>query len=218
MQSIPHPFRARSFSGRLELKKVLFVVFLFFVADIATSHAAAWPAACGSDAVQYKVKTQKAAYGAEAPEPGKARVVLIEQRDDDIPSPLIRFAFDGTWVGATKGDSYFVTSVEPGSHALCGSRQSGARADKENLAVVKMSAEAGKTYYFLFHVKKQVVGFVGRSNGGAGGFGGTSGAATTPNMTAKDPDSIEVVDFTPLDENQGADVMRKSQLSSFSTK
>ena len=55
---------------------------------------------------------------------------------------------DGTWVGATKGNSYFATSLDPGVHHLCAVL--GKKVDAEPLTV-----EAGKTYYFQLEYKAE---------------------------------------------------------------
>jgi hypothetical protein len=60
-----------------------------------------------------------------------------------------RFGLDGGWVGATKGDSYFTLTVDPGERNLCASMQSApSNRKKEFTHVASFTAEAGKVYYF----------------------------------------------------------------------
>ena len=60
----------------------------------------------------------------------------------------------GAWVGATKGDSYFTVTVDPGEHNLCASMQSApTRMKKTFTQMASITAEAGKVYYFEAAVK-----------------------------------------------------------------
>ena len=90
--------------------------------------------------------------GARAPEAGKARIVFIGRIDapgclgcDDFAP---RIGVDGSWVGATKGNSYFVLDVAPGTHNVCADWKSISAARGRNWGVASFSAEPGQTYFF----------------------------------------------------------------------
>jgi hypothetical protein len=161
----------------------------------AIAKAEPLPAACGADTTHYKVSKSKTAPSLTPPA-DQALVVLIQkQTGDDFPSdPLIRFAVDGTWVGAVKGASYIAVPVSTGSHKLCVSRQSSIDTEKNNIGIAPLDAQAGSVYYFEFTLHREEIGFAERANGGAGG----AGTSTTPDMTAKRKDAIDTVTFTEL--------------------
>jgi hypothetical protein len=94
-------------------------------------------AACGDLQIAFSVGLAKSQHIVLPPEPGKARIVFIQ----DSPG-ITRVGIGGRWVGALKGNSYFSVSVEPGEQHLC------AAAKDNHLVLAHMVAEAGKTYYF----------------------------------------------------------------------
>jgi hypothetical protein len=94
---------------------------------LAQAHATVLPDACGDDKVKFDVKTQKDQPPPVPPEAGKSQLLLIENNDPQVSGfsyATIRFGTDGAWVGADKGNSYFVLTVNPGEHQLCASWQS----------------------------------------------------------------------------------------------
>jgi len=85
------------------------------------------------------------------PEPGKALVYVAEdfpQVQLSIGSPRIKVGLDGAWVGATHGNSYLFFSVDPGEHHLCIKWQSSLERFSKLASFARLTAEAGKTYYF----------------------------------------------------------------------
>src|SRR6185312_9705018 len=80
---------------------------------------------CGPAAVHFEVKTEKHHLPVR-PENGKALVYFLQDdtQFQSRPRPTSRIGIDGTWVGATKSNSYFYVSVDPGEHDLCSSWQS----------------------------------------------------------------------------------------------
>jgi hypothetical protein len=192
--------------------KPMFLIAMFFVAltSAAQTHKA-WPESCGSDAVQYKVKTEKK-QSPSAAEAGKALIVFIESTEGNFfPLPTARFGVDGNWVGADRGPSYFAYSVTPGLHKLCAARQSGIKADKDVVGVVTVNAEAGKVYYYEFKIMRTVVGSLSRGDGGGAGAGGL--LPSTPNMTAREGESVDTVSFNALSDDQVAKLMRTAPVS-----
>lgn len=168
------------------------------ISSAASAQTTTLPAACGPDSTQYKVSTVKTA-PVLTPAPGQALLVYIQKEGGDfIGSPLSRLGVDGSWVGAVKGQSFLTVSIAPGSHSICASRQSSAREEKDNLSTATLNAKAGDVYYFEYTLDRQEIGYAQRSNGGAGGFSGSSGAGTTPDMSAKRKDTVDTVSFTEL--------------------
>jgi len=107
------------------------------------------PDACGSNKIDFNVKTEKDQPAPAAPEAGKAQIVFIESIEKPFGcraiavscNPTVRFGADGDWVGAAKGNSYFAISVDPGVHHLC------TTAGKD-VGMDSFTAVAGKVYYY----------------------------------------------------------------------
>ncbi len=116
-------------------------------------HAAAeriLPAACGDDNIKFKVNVEKAQLDLPPLDPAKARLVFIETLDKHGiigSAATARFAVDGAWVGANKGDSFFFVDVDPGQHQLCANWQA-VDAKGKNVGLVAVKAVAGHVYYF----------------------------------------------------------------------
>jgi hypothetical protein len=127
---------------------------LLFTAMLSTSEAWAGkptvlPDACGAD-IKFDVKTQKNPPAPTPPEEGKARLILIAYWS--LGSYDVRFGMDGKWLGATKGNSYFVASIAPGEHHFCGSVQNSSKRAADLVGTLVFTAEAGKTYYLEYAV------------------------------------------------------------------
>lgn len=186
-----------------------FTIALIAVTLSAATQASAanWPDACGKDSVQFKVKTNKAQSELVVPEAGKALLVFTETVSGPFGSaPIARFGVDGSWAGANKGGSYFAVSVAPGEHHLCAVRQSGAKSDKANVGEATVNAQAGNVYYYDFKLTRTAIGSP-RENGG-GGLPGTP-----HDMTAKEPETVDSVAFTTLDEKEGQQLIGHSPQS-----
>jgi hypothetical protein len=185
-----------------------------FVVTLSALQAAAstWPAACGNDSTQFKVKTSKKQTELVAPEAGKALIIFTESVSGDFASdPVVRFGIDGSWAGANKGASYFAVSVAPGEHHLCAVRQSGAKSDRVNVGEATVKAEAGNVYYYDFKITRTAVGSP-RENGG-GGLPGTP-----HDMTAKEAETVDTVAFVVLDEKEGKHLINVSPQSTSTAK
>ena len=136
------------------------LISLVVLAASVRSHAFPLPDSCGDEKVKYEVKTQKQQVATSSPEPGKAQVVFIEREKSPVgiwgivpKYATIRFAVDGSWVGADYGSSYFIRVVDPGIHHLCANWQSAMKRLKRDVDVTSFTAEAGKTYYFEAEVE-----------------------------------------------------------------
>lgn len=110
---------------------------------------------CGPANVKFDITTTKQLPAAPAAQTGKALVYFLQDdlKYDAVPRPTTRFGIDGTWVGATHGNSYFYVFVDPGEHHICANWQSDRTGlswigSKRSTAAAQFTAEAGKTYYF----------------------------------------------------------------------
>lgn len=82
----------------------------------------------------------------ETPPAGKALVYLVT---DDVDSSTLRVGADGQWVGALTGYTHLSFAVDPGVRHLCIRTQgsSDREADEQWVALLRLDAVAGKTYY-----------------------------------------------------------------------
>ena|SRR5947209_1293005 len=107
---------------------------------------------CGPGAVHFEIKIDKHNRPTGGLEQGKALVYFIQDdtQFEARPRPTTRIGIDGTWVGATKANSYFYLSVFPGEHDLCSSWQSLPVFNAgQSAAAARFSAVEGQTYYFV---------------------------------------------------------------------
>ncbi len=147
--------------------------------------------ACGPDNSKFEVKTTKSRRPAMQPDAGKALVVFVEDDSQfaSHPAPTTRAGLDGSWVGATHGDSYFTFSLDPGEHHLCASWQTSVILGQgHKTAAAHFTARAGEAYYF--RVKNTFVRDVGRA----------------------------VISLKPLDSDEGILLTSKYSLSTFHPK
>jgi hypothetical protein len=178
------------------------------------------PDSCGPDEIKFKIdKAKPPVEGQPNPAPappaaGKAQIIFIEYVDNSGPfftTPTTRFGVDGKWVGANKGDSYFAVEVGPGLHRFCVNWQSDDKLAKK-VGMAKITAEAGKVYYFEILINRKRFGggggFVpgasgpGVTNGGGGFVGG--GSSTDISFT-----------FSQVDEDEGAYRLKASTPSTW---
>jgi len=159
---------------------------------VVATCATVLPDACGNNKVSFDIQLQKNPPAPAEPEAGKAQVFFIEKSQKPPVIGCIgcstdtRFGVDGAWVGATKDNSYFTISLDPGLHHLCAVR--GKDVDAEPLTV-----EAGKTYYFQVEYKAE-----GKQYG-------------TPNHPNYQVD--KKVQFSMLNEDEGKYRVKASALS-----
>ncbi len=104
-------------------------------------------AACGPRNVSFKVSLNESQHSVATPEPGKALVYFIHDAGTywTLRYPTVKVAVDGTWVGASHGNSFFSASVEPGEHHLCATLQSTAAS---GLELAHFTAAADTVYYY----------------------------------------------------------------------
>ncbi|MGA7891610.1 MAG: hypothetical protein WCA49_00160 [Candidatus Sulfotelmatobacter sp.] len=175
----------------MKLRAILLLYSFSVVAAVAT-YATVLPDACGNEKVSFEIRLQKNPPAPAAPEAGKAQVFFIEKSEKPPKigcldcGNVTRFGVDGAWVGATKDNSYFNISLDPGVHHLCAVL--GKEVDAEPLSV-----EAGKTYYFQAEYKA---------------VGTQYGTADQPNYQVK-----KKVQFSMLNEDDGKYRVKASALS-----
>lgn len=119
-------------------------------------------AGCGPANVSFDVKNDGAHHPTVTSNPDKAVVYVIENQRSGcfLCDTSVKLGVDGSWVAATKGNSYTFFSVDPGDHHLCSAMQASSR-NADTVAVTGFTAEAGKAYYFR-------VRLTDRNNSGTG--------------------------------------------------
>jgi hypothetical protein len=158
--------------------------------------SATLPDACGKENLSFDIHLRKNAPPPGVPEAGKGQIIFIEKSNHPPKiacldagvscNDVTRFGVDGAWVGATKGNSYFPISLEPGLHHLC--VVVGKEAHAEPLTV-----EAGHAYYFQDEFRAE---------------GRQYGTTTEPNWQVK-----KNVEFSMLNEDEGKYRVKVSALS-----
>lgn len=181
--------------------KKMFVLFLLSVFSGFGTHlfATTLPDACGDDKVQFDVTMAKNAPAPAALADGKARIVFIERIDTNGLcigcNYTARVGMDGAWVGANKGNSYFVLDVAPGEHHVCADWQSAIGKRRAQVGMGSLTAEAGKVYYYQIHIKATP--------------GEVSGMPNGP-VTSTD---VWTLDLAPLSDDEGKYRMKISALA-----
>jgi hypothetical protein len=167
--------------------KAAVVVILFAAAALAQENPTplGLHAACGPLGVKFDTATSNAQPPAQ-PDPGKALVYVAEDFTTvgpSIGSPRIKVGLDGAWMGATHGKSYLFFQVDPGEHHLCIKWQSSLERFSKLASFARLTAEAGKTYYFRSRIA----------------FSGQSAATEYLDLDALDPDEGQyLVATSPL--------------------
>jgi hypothetical protein len=115
-------------------------------------------AGCGPVVTQFRVKVDKAKHEIVQPEAGKSLVyVIVQERPHPgealyIGNITTRVGADGKWVGANYGESYVSFVLEPGEHRLCSDWQSAMKSKQKLADAADLTAQAGRTYYFLLEL------------------------------------------------------------------
>jgi hypothetical protein len=127
-------------------------IFLLSLCALAPLPAAArnLPPGCGPDKLKFNVTVGTIVADMPALAPGKARLIFIEtlvKHGVLGAAPTTRYAVDGAWAGATKGNSFFLVDVDPGYHQICANWQA-VNTTGDNVGMTQVNAIAGDTYYF----------------------------------------------------------------------
>lgn len=122
--------------------KLAAAAFILLVGTFGATRAQAQ--ICGPD-VKHSVKTVKGKSPLEASPPAdKALVYVLAPRNAGSISQT-KVSADRVWIGVNQLDTYFVAALDPGTHDFCS--KSG-----PNVAHVKLTLEAGKSYFLGQHV------------------------------------------------------------------
>jgi hypothetical protein len=171
----------------MKLKSALLLAVAALTVSVqAWAKSTVLPDSCGDDKVTFDVKIEKDQPPPPSPAEGKALIVFVQNSGARQWAPPIRFAMDGAWVGATKGDSYFAVQVDPGEHKICTTLQPGFgknRYIQSSVEMASITAEAGKVYYFeaAVNVVRGASGSVAPTmgaNGTMSGGGSVSGGGS----------------------------------------
>jgi hypothetical protein len=199
--------------------KPLIFVFLLCASLCASVQARAktvLPDACGDDKAQFEVKTEESQPAPAPPPDGKAQIVFVD--DDSVKTSgfsftTFRYGMDGAWMGANKGNSYFVLNVDPGVHHLCVSPQTVSSKGRMTVGIASVNAEPGKVYYLAAQLS--VLG------GARGAYvPPTTGAngVITPGRNVGSAPGVISLDFVQLDEDSGRYRVKAWKLSTWKTK
>ena len=179
------------------------------LATLAWGKKPVLPDACGDPKADFNVTTEKGQPAPAPPEAGKALVVFIETMKHD--KVIIRFAVDGTWVGANNGNSYFSLAVSPGEHHLCAAPQSATGSVAKQVGTDSFTAEAGMAYYYQARVSST-------TKSGEGNIllpMGMAGTPASPGVTPVINPSVEsiYIDYGFLKEDEGVRRVKASARS-----
>ncbi len=112
--------------------------------DQATAGRAA--AGCGPNEMQFVTKTDKTQHPQAPADAARAVIYVFSERVSY--DQTYRIGMDGKWMGATRDESYFFFTVEPGEHRLCWDVQKGQEKLSDQGAATTFTAEAGRIYCF----------------------------------------------------------------------
>jgi hypothetical protein len=136
--------------SRRRIMKLAFI-FILISASMSAQDSAPPPvpqSACGPMNVKFQMKMDTSQSPNVKAEAGKALVYVIEdQQFKGVKEVTVRVGLDGSWVGATRGDSYLSFSVEPGEHHLCADIMPGVLSAGRPVSLFGLTAEAGGVYY-----------------------------------------------------------------------
>jgi hypothetical protein len=130
---------------------------LLCVSLACTVQAWALPDSCGEENVHFKVTTQIYSPPDPTPVAGKAQIIfLVTEHTNEYAMDVgeIRLGLDGVWIGATKGNSRFIYSVEPGLHHLCANWPSTLSSEWQRTRLDLLNVEPDKVYYFQIKITK----------------------------------------------------------------
>ncbi len=126
------------FKTKIAVILVIFAVFSLTQAFAQDSSKELKLKACGTKDVDFKISTDKKQH--PTPDAPADKAVVYVLRPTIIGFAVqSKFAVDGEWLGVNRGKTYFFLMVEPGEHYFC--------SKSENQDALKLSVEAGKTYY-----------------------------------------------------------------------
>jgi len=125
-------------------------IFVIISASLSAQDSAPTPlSACGPMDVKFQIKMDNSQSPNMKAGAGKALVYVIEdQQFKGVKEVTVRVGLDGSWAGATRGNSYLSFPVEPGEHHLCADIMPGVLSLGRPVSLFGLTAEAGGVYYF----------------------------------------------------------------------
>jgi hypothetical protein len=121
------------------MKRTLIAILL-----VATFGTVARAQLCGPDVKHSAWRVESQSPLEANPPAGKALVYVLSPRQGGGMSQ-VKVSADRVWIGVNEMDTYFVAALDPGTHDFCS--KSG-----PNVAHLKLTLEAGKSYYLEQHV------------------------------------------------------------------
>jgi hypothetical protein len=110
------------------------------------------PASCGPISQSFQVTLKKSHAPAPTAVPRKAVVYFIQDDRFDSshhPYPIVKWAVDGSWIGATRHKAYFRATLDPGDYHLCAAWQVPPQISQKLIfGVANLHAAPGRIYYF----------------------------------------------------------------------
>ena len=135
---------------------------------IGTATAQSLTGACGPRDQDFVTSHGPAGDPAAPADLTKATIYVVEvyslHDKGRFSRPTVRVGLNGTWAGATQGFSFLRLDVPPGEHHLCSQWQSTTRALTDEVSLLNLTTEAGKTYY----LRIQILNDGGGDNSGPG--------------------------------------------------
>jgi len=126
-------------------------LFLLVVTTPAHAQNSLGAPGCGPDDQHFDVKTSKSQHPETKESPDQAVIYFLQDDREfqSIPKPVVRVGIDGSWIAATHGTSYLVTTVDPGEHHLCASWQTNVTiGSPKQSGALHFTAEPGQSYFF----------------------------------------------------------------------
>jgi len=108
---------------------------------------------CGPD-VKHSTKRVDGKSPLETSPPSDKAVIYVLAPTYEVGNRQMKLSADRQWIGVNEHHSYFVAALEPGEHEFC--FKSGSGRVSELVARLKLTTEAGKSYFLLQHTS---VGF-----------------------------------------------------------
>lgn len=131
---------------------ILFACVLIAPPVLSQQNSSTPDSACGPTHVKFNVKTQKGTQPSISPAEGKALIYVIEDYQKPANQigggPIVKVGLDGQWIGALRGNSYLLFSVDSGQHHLCANWQSVLKTFSKLVSLDDVNVQPRASYYF----------------------------------------------------------------------
>jgi hypothetical protein len=116
-----------------------------------TARCTTLPNACGDDTVKLDISLQNRVLPAANAD--SATVVFVQRLSEAcVGCSITRVGFDGAWIGADKGNSFFSATMAPGEHHVCAYWEAPLAKIENRIGLLDFEALAGQIYYFEIEV------------------------------------------------------------------